>query len=178
MPTLPSTLSNTSFCKRRGGIRCSLFTTPPAKYLLYIHIDSSTGQELVNVYFADYTDTMAGKSLLLVDDSPLITERLQTMLRGLKSIRSIDCARDYPEASQLLMNTPFDIVLLDINLPGKSGIDLLQHIKANYPKIIVIMLTNRSEAYYRAICKKWGADYFMDKSSEFEEVPLILSSLL
>jgi DNA-binding NarL/FixJ family response regulator len=121
---------------------------------------------------------MAEKSILLVDDSQLITERLQTMLKGLNKISSIGCAGDYPEAIQLLTHTAFDIVLLDINLPGKSGIDLLRHIKASYPQTIVIMLTNRSEAYYRDICIKLGADYFMDKSTEFEDVPLIVSSLL
>ena|ERR1700744_3000123 len=121
---------------------------------------------------------MAEKSILIVDDSLIITERLQTMLRGLDNIGAIACAGDYSLALQLLMDGRFDIVLLDINLPGKSGIDLLRHIKGIYPQTIVIMLTNQSGRYYRDICKRWGADYFMDKSTEFEDVPVIISSLL
>jgi two-component system chemotaxis response regulator CheY len=121
---------------------------------------------------------MAGKTILIVDDSLLISERLQAMLKGLENIGSVGCAGDYPSALQLLMATPPDIVLLDINLPGRSGLDLLRHIKGNYPSIIVVMLTNQSGDFYRNICKKLGADHFIDKSKEFEEVPIIVSSLM
>jgi DNA-binding NarL/FixJ family response regulator len=121
---------------------------------------------------------MAAKSILIVDDSLIITERLQVLLRGLDNIGSIECARDYSLALQLLTATSFDIVLLDINLPGKSGIELLRHIKATCARTIVIMLSNQSGRFYRDICNRLGADYFVDKSAEFEDVPVIISSLL
>jgi DNA-binding NarL/FixJ family response regulator len=121
---------------------------------------------------------MAGKSILIVDDSLIITERLQTMLKELDNTGAVESAGDYPLAVQSLKRAPFDIVCLDINLPGKSGIELLRHVKTVYPRIIVIMLTNRSGDYYRTICKSLGADYFMDKSIEFDNVPLLISSLL
>jgi CheY-like chemotaxis protein len=121
---------------------------------------------------------MAGKSILIVDDSLIITERLQMMLRGLNNIGAVETAGDYPLAVQRLREMPFDIVCLDINLPGKSGIDLLRYVKAAYPLIVVIMLTNQSGDYYRAICERFGADYFMDKSTEFDAVPFVVSSLL
>jgi DNA-binding NarL/FixJ family response regulator len=120
---------------------------------------------------------MAGKSVLIVDDSLIITEHLRVMLSGLNKVGSIECAGDYPIALQLLVNMSFDLVLLDINLRGKNGIDLLRHIKANYPQTIVIMLTNRATPYYRDICQRLGAEYFMDKSSEFEDLLTIISSL-
>ena len=122
--------------------------------------------------------TMAGKTILIVDDSLLITERLQAMLEGLENIGPVGCAGDYPSALQLMLAAPPDIVLLDINLPGKSGLDLLRHIKGKYPSILVVMLTNQSGDFYRNICKKLGADYFIDKSKEFEDIPVLLSSLL
>ena len=121
---------------------------------------------------------MAGKTILIVDDSLLITERLQAMLTGVENIGSVGCAGDYPSALQLLMTAPPDIVLLDINLPGRSGLELLRHIKSNYPFIMVVMLTNQSGDFYRNICKKLGADFFIDKSKEFEDVPVIVSSLI
>jgi DNA-binding NarL/FixJ family response regulator len=120
---------------------------------------------------------MAGKTILIVDDSLLITERLQATLRELKNIDSVQSAGDYPSALQLFMTKTPDIVLLDINLPGRSGRDLLRHIKSNYPAIIVIILTNQSGDFYRNICKKFGADYFIDKSNDFEDLPFIVSSL-
>lgn len=121
---------------------------------------------------------MAGKNILIVDDSLLITDRLKMMLNTVENTGSVEYAGDYASAVQILADRPPDIVLLDINLPDKSGIDLLRHIKANYARTIVIMLTNQAGDYYRAICKKWGAEYFIDKSREFEQVPLLLSSLL
>jgi CheY-like chemotaxis protein len=121
---------------------------------------------------------MAGKTILIVDDSPLITERLQAMLRELENIGSVEWAGDYPSALEQLMTRHPDVVLLDINLPGISGLDLLRHIKGNYPSIGVVMLTNQAGDFYRNICKKLGADYFIDKSKEFEEVPIIVSSLI
>jgi DNA-binding NarL/FixJ family response regulator len=121
---------------------------------------------------------MAGKTIVIVDDSLLITERLQAMLRELENIGSVECTGDYPSALQLLVKMSPDIVLLDINLPGRSGLDLLRHIKTNYPASIVIMLTNQSGDFYRNICKKLGADYFIDKSKEFEDIPVIVSSLM
>jgi CheY-like chemotaxis protein len=127
--------------------------------------------------FGVYRDTMAGKSILIVDDSPIIADRLLAMIRELHHIGSIERARDYSMALELLKNGSFDIVLLDISLPGKSGIELLRHIKASHPHSIIMMLTNQSDGYYRDICKRLGADYFMDKFNEFEDVPLLISSL-
>jgi len=121
---------------------------------------------------------MAEKTLLLIDDSLIITERLHEMLTGLEKIGSIECAGAHSMALRLLMGASFDIVVLDINLPGGSGIDLLRHIKATCPQTIVIMLTNQSGRYYRDICKRLGADYFADKSNEFEVLPLVIASLL
>ena len=118
---------------------------------------------------------MAGKTILIIDDSLLITERIQVMLNGWEKIGTVERAGDYPAALQLLTTVPPDIVLLDINLPGRSGLDLLRHIKGNYPSIRVIMLTNQSGDFYRNICKKLGADYFIDKSKEFEDLPVIVS---
>jgi len=121
---------------------------------------------------------MAGKRILVVDDSQLITDRLQAMLGELENIGTIECAGDYPSALQLLMTTLPDIVLLDINLRGRSGLDLLRYIKSNYSSITVIMLTNQSGYFYQNICKKLGADFFIDKSKEFEDLPVIVSSLV
>jgi CheY-like chemotaxis protein len=120
---------------------------------------------------------MSTKSILIVDDSEIVVQRLQIMLKGLeRNGDTIWHAGDYPEALRLLAESRPDIVLLDIHLPVKSGIELLQYIKINYPATIVIMLTNESGDYYRKICKNLGAAYFIDKSKEFEWVPDIISS--
>jgi DNA-binding NarL/FixJ family response regulator len=116
------------------------------------------------------------KSVLIVDDSPIIAQRLQDILLGSENISSVRQANDYSSALRQLAEVRPDIVLLDINLPGKSGIALLQYIKKVYPSTFVIMITNKADDYYRKICLQMGADHFMDKSTDFEHLPVIISS--
>jgi DNA-binding NarL/FixJ family response regulator len=121
---------------------------------------------------------MAGKSILIVEDSPLITDRLQAMLKELVNVGSLDHVGECSSAMRHFTKSRPDIVLLDINLPGCSGLDLLRYIKGHHPGTAVIMLTNQVDNYYRKKCKELGAAYFIDKSREFEKVLVIISSLL
>ena len=117
------------------------------------------------------------KTLLIVDDSLLIIERLSDSLKDHEAIKKILTAGSYIEAVEVLSNQKADIVLLDIQLDGKSGIDLLKFIVKEYPDINVIMCTNLASDYYVKLCKKIGAPYFVDKSKDFELIPGILASI-
>jgi DNA-binding NarL/FixJ family response regulator len=68
------------------------------------------------------------------------------------------------------------VVILDIQMPDASGIAVLAHIKKESPRTIVIMLTNFPLPPFRKCCPKAGADYFFDKSTEFEKVIEVLRS--
>ena len=130
------------------------------------------------IYLQVILTIMFLKSILIVDDSPIIVERLQNMLKSVENTGPVRQAGDYSSAViQLIENQP-DIVLLDINLPGRNGIVLLQHIKKTYPSIIVVMISNQADDYYRKICQRLGASYFVDKSSEIEQLPAIISSFI
>src|ERR1700712_2412125 len=109
------------------------------------------------------------KTILIVDDSALIVKRLIDMLNELESLE-IKNANNYTDAVQLIKNTKPDILLLDINLPDKSGIDVLRITKEQNPSTKVIMITNQSDDYYRKLCMRLGADHFIDKSKEFEQI--------
>lgn len=120
---------------------------------------------------------MKKKTVLIVDDFPLIIERLLILLNNLDNIELVLSAGDFAQAIPILTNHSPDICVLDIHLPGRNGIELLKHIKKYYPSIVIIMLTNQTGEYYRDICMSIGADYFIDKSAEFEQVPGIISYL-
>lgn len=128
------------------------------------------------IYLQVTPTIMSLKSILIVDDSPIIVERLQNMLKSVEDTGLIMQAGDYSTALIRLSESQPDIVLLDINLSGHSGIVLLQYIKKTYPSIIVIMISNQADDYYRKICQRLGAAYFIDKSSEIEQLPAIISS--
>lgn len=63
-----------------------------------------------------------------------------------------------------------DTVIVDIRMPGSSGIELLKQIKARYPEMKVIMLTNCDYSTYRRQCRQLGADHFLNKTLEFEKI--------
>ena len=67
-----------------------------------------------------------------------------------------------------------DMAVLDIKMPGLDGIDVLKDIKNNYQNIRVIMLTNYDFEQYRRQCMQLGADYFFNKTLEFEKVVNVL----
>ncbi|HEY5497637.1 MAG TPA: response regulator, partial [Syntrophales bacterium] len=70
-----------------------------------------------------------------------------------------------------------DVVILDIRLPGKSGIEVLKDIRDKKLPIRVIMLTNYPYPQYRKKCEELGADYFFDKVAEIEEIPNLIEEL-
>jgi len=116
------------------------------------------------------------KTILLVDDSPIIITRVKALLEDEGVTGTIRSAENYATAlSQLAEGLPH-LLILDINLPGKNGIELLKYARANYPSLTVIMLTNQSTDYNRTMCTRLGASHFIDKSTEFEQLPSIIAS--
>ena len=114
--------------------------------------------------------------VLIVDDSPLIIERLISMLEELENVKEILHAGNYNQARTIVMEQLPNIVLLDITLPDKSGIELLQFIKKDYSYIKVIMLTNQANKHYKKLCLQSGADKFLDKTEDFQQISSIISS--
>jgi DNA-binding NarL/FixJ family response regulator len=113
--------------------------------------------------------------IMIVDDNVNFVKRMKGLLESLDGIGSINVAGDYDSAVRLLTEQTPDFLLLDINLPGKNGMEILKLIKNNKLKCEVIMITNHADDYYRHQCKKLGAKYFLDKSSEFGLVSEIIS---
>lgn len=110
------------------------------------------------------------KQVLIVDDSEQIRERLAALLAESTQIRIVGQAGDGHEALEAIEHLRPDTVILDIRLPGSSGIEVLKRIKARHPQIQVIMLTNYDHAMYRQQCRQLGADHFLNKTREFEKI--------
>jgi len=118
-------------------------------------------------------------NVLIVDDSQLVAERLEGMLTQIsEDLRVIWHAQSAAEGRQAFRCGRPDVVILDVQMPGGSGIDLIPEVKQATPVPVVIMLTNYPFPQYRDRCLEAGADYFFDKSGEFEEVSTVLARLL
>jgi DNA-binding NarL/FixJ family response regulator len=95
-----------------------------------------------------------------------------------QEIRVVDEVSDAPQAVESIARHKPDIVILDIQMPGGSGIEVLKTIKKNKPSPIVIMFTNYPYPQYRAKCMEAGADFFFDKSLEFDALTETLKNLI
>jgi len=110
--------------------------------------------------------------VLIVDDSRMVRERVVAMLSEVQGgIDVVGQAGEVTEAIGAYQRLRPDAVILDIAMPGGSGIDVLQTIKRDKPSPVVMMLTNCPYPQYRKKCLDTGADFFFDKSSEFCKVP-------
>ena len=113
-------------------------------------------------------------NILIVDDSDMVAMRVWNLLSETAGMAVVGRAASSEEAHKFLKQQRPDVILLDIHLPGESGIEFLRQVKVNHPAILVIMLTNFTDSYFRNHCKELGADYFFDKSHEFDKVPEVL----
>jgi CheY-like chemotaxis protein len=115
--------------------------------------------------------------ILLVDDNRPFIERMICMLSELNIIQEINVASSYEEAINILNSQLPDLVLLDIHLPGKNGIELLKMIKRSGWSCHVMMLSNQADEYYRRLCYSSGADHFFDKTNDFLLIPDIIRNM-
>ena len=112
--------------------------------------------------------------LLIVDDSEIVRERLKIMLSEVPNVETISLAKDKQEARDLMSKLNPGVVIVDIQMPGGSGINLLHEIKKEQKPPLLIVLTNQSSPQYRRKCMESGADFFFDKSTEFDKVTEVL----
>ena len=118
-------------------------------------------------------------NVLIVDDSQLVAERMEGMLTEISDdLRVIWHAQSAAEGRQAFRCGKPDVIILDVQMPGGSGIELLPEVKGVTPAPVVIILTNYPFPQYRDRCLEAGADYFFDKSGQFEEVARVLAGLL
>jgi DNA-binding NarL/FixJ family response regulator len=123
---------------------------------------------------------LKGKSMnvFLVEDSLVIRHRLKRLLAEVAEVRIVGETGDALEAVSAIHTQKPDVVLLDIHLLNGSGIDVLQNLKKAKPAPAVIVLTNYPYQQYRQKCLAAGADFFLVKSTEFDQVVPALKQLI
>lgn len=107
----------------------------------------------------------------------MVRDRFPTLLGELKDIEIVAQTKETEETIQAIQELAPDVVVLDIRMPGGGGIRVLEQIKEIKRRPTIIVLTNYPYSQYRQRCMEEGADYFLDKSVEFETVIDILAEL-
>jgi len=114
--------------------------------------------------------------ILIVDDEAVIRRLLFQKLT--RQGYRCEEAGDAGEALDKMRASPFHLVILDVKMPGKSGVDLLPELKANYPATAVIMATAVTEASLAIHCLKEGAGDYILKPFNLDEVALSVDRTL
>ena len=115
--------------------------------------------------------------VFVVEDSASIRTRLIDMLNAIEGVSVVGEAESAANAVSGIMQTLPDSVVLDIHLPGGSGIDVLRAVHPRAPGIVFIILTNYPNPQYRRICMQAGASHFLDKTAEFNRVGELIAKL-
>jgi DNA-binding NarL/FixJ family response regulator len=115
--------------------------------------------------------------VFIVDDSASIRVRLAEMLGRMADVAVVGEAASAAEAIAGILRTLPDSVLLDLNLIGHSGLDVMRAVRPRAPAIAFVVLTNHSEPQYRQACAAAGARFFLDKSNEFDRVREVIAQI-
>jgi DNA-binding NarL/FixJ family response regulator len=115
--------------------------------------------------------------VFVVEDSQAVRERLVDMINDIADVGVVGEADSYDTAVSGILATRPDVAILDISLAEGSGIDVLAFVKRQLPALKGIMLTNYSSPQHVKASADAGAEYFLDKSSEFEKIVDILERL-
>ena len=108
--------------------------------------------------------------VLVVDDSPLFRRGVKDLVNEGFQGAKIGEAGNAVEMLELLRQRPWDVAVMDISMPGMSGLDALKQVKQELPKLPVLILSMYPEEQYAIRMIKAGADGYLTKSSAPEEL--------
>lgn len=117
-------------------------------------------------------------NVFVVEDSSLLRERLIRTLTGIHGVKVTGYADTAEDATQKIHELHPDAVILDIRLRQGTGFQVLQSVKVPGQPPVVIVLTNFAYPQYRKKYMDAGADFFFDKSNEFDQVVVVLNHYL
>jgi two-component system invasion response regulator UvrY len=116
--------------------------------------------------------------ILIVDDHAIVRRGLRELLSDEFHGAAFGEASDAQQALEQLRKKEWDVALLDIALPGKSGLDLLKELKTEWPKLPVLILSAHPEDQFAVRALKAGAGGYMTKESAPEELAKALRKIM
>jgi len=103
--------------------------------------------------------------LVVADDHTIVREGLKQILAAASDLRVVGEASDGHQVMERVRALDFDLLLLDMSMPGKSGIELIKQVKAEKPKLRVLVLSMHEEKQYAVRAIKAGASGYVTKDS-------------
>ena len=116
--------------------------------------------------------------IVIADDSSMLRDRIKSLLNSINDISMVYEAKNGVEALQLIMEKEPDLAILDIRMPEMNGIEVLKKIRELKMKVKVCILTSYPYPQYRKRCLEAGADYFLSKIEDFEEIEIVITDMV
>lgn len=108
--------------------------------------------------------------VIIADDHKMFREGLKQILREAQDIAIVDEAESGQETLNKIYNNGFDLLILDIAMPGLSGLDVLKELKANKSRLSILILSMYPEEQYALRAIKAGASGYITKASAPDEL--------
>lgn len=117
--------------------------------------------------------------IFVVEDSPAVLERLLELVREVEGAEVVGDAASFDKAVAGITSTRPDVAILDIKLAdnGGSGIDVLNRVRPALPDMKAIVMSNFATPQHLKASADAGAEYFLDKSADFERITAILEGI-
>ena len=103
--------------------------------------------------------------VVIADDHTIVREGLKQLLAAASDLEVVGEARDGFESLKLVRETDFDLLLLDLSMPGRSGMELIRQVKSEKPKLRVVVLSMHAEHQYAVRAVRAGASGYLTKDS-------------
>lgn len=108
--------------------------------------------------------------ILVADDHAIIRDGLKQIIAFNPDMQVVGEAGDGDEVLQLLRKTPCDLLLMDLSMPGRNGVALIQQVKASHPKLAVLVLSMHQESQYAVQAIRAGAAGYITKSMASQQL--------
>ena len=109
-------------------------------------------------------------NILIADDHANVRRGLREILADAFSGSQFSEASDGDQVLTQLINSQHDLLLLDINMPGRNGLEVLKDVKRTYPLLPVIMVSVQPESQYALRCLRAGAAAYINKNSASDDL--------
>lgn len=116
--------------------------------------------------------------ILIADDHEVVREGLKQIVHKINPFSDIDEAASGTDTLSLLEKNVYDLAIMDISMPGKSGLDVLQTLKDRNRKVPVLILSIHAEEQYAVRALKSGASGYLSKSSVYRELATAIDTIL
>jgi DNA-binding NarL/FixJ family response regulator len=117
-------------------------------------------------------------TIVIIDRSEPAALRLGSIVSGIKGVRNIIQILDKKHIIETLGKVKPQVILFDVSSNGNEGLLKIQKIREYFPETVIIALASSFVTQYRKKCREIGIEYCLNKISEYDKIPKIISDIL